>query len=260
MTPAEYIRRKSIYPVALTTEQVDALSQEFREASAWIVGQNEAYIIAAYYRAAAKLAEGKLSATEARRLVRETLRAAGYQGASSLAEGSLSTPTQGPKKWIPLGYGTARQRLILETNVNKAAGYAWHESVRGDVGNPAQELVRFENAREPRDWKTRWRNAWAGLPASEKRKALPDRMIALTDCAIWRALSRWGDPYPPFDYNSGMDVVPVDYETAVSLGLLREGEEPERGESAGFGYKRELPAGEPSVNADIEAWIKEALQ
>lgn len=247
MTPAEYIRRKSIYPVALTTEQVDALSQEFREASAWIVGQNEAYIVEEYYRAAAKLAEGTLSATEARRLVRETLRAAGYQ-------------PEKPGSWTDMAGGTARQRLILETNVNKAAGYAWHESVRGDVGNPAQELVRFENAREPRDWKTRWRNAWAGLPASEKRKALPDRMIALTDCAIWRALSRWGDPYPPFDYNSGMDVVPVDYETAVALGLLEAGEKPERGESAGFGYKRELPAGEPGVNADIEAWIKEALQ
>ena len=153
--------------------------------------------------------------------------------------------------------GTARQRLILETNVNKAAGYAWHESVRGDVGNPAQELVRFESARVPRDWKTRWRNAWASLPASERRKALPDRMIALTECAIWRALSRWGDPYPPFDYNSGMDVVPVDYETAVSLGLLAPGEVPERGESAGFGYKRELPEGAPG---EIESWIKEALQ
>lgn len=153
--------------------------------------------------------------------------------------------------------GTARQRLILETNVNKAAGYAWHESVRGDIGNPAQELVRFESARVPRDWKTRWRNAWASLPASERRKALPDRMIALTECAIWRALSRWGDPYPPFDYNSGMDVVPVDYETAVALGLLEAGEKPERGESAGFGYKRELPEGAPG---EIESWIKEALQ
>lgn len=244
MTPAEYIRRKRIYPVALTTEQVDALSREFREASAWIVGQNEAYIIEAYYRAAAKLAEGKLSATEARRLVRETLRAAGYQ------------PEQ-PGSWTDMAGGTARQRLILETNVNKAAGYAWHESVRGDVGNPAQELVRFESAREPRDWKTRWRNAWAGLPASERRKALPDRMIALTDCAIWRAISRWGDPYPPFDYNSGMDVVPVDYETAVALGLPAAGEEPERGESAGFGYKRELPEGAPE---EIGDWIKEVLR
>lgn len=244
MTPAEYIRRKSIYPVALTTEQVDALSREFREASAWIVGQDEAYIIAAYYRAAAKLAEGELSATEARRLVRETLRAAGYQ-------------PEKPGSWTDMAGGTARQRLILETNVNKAAGYAWYESVRGDVGNPAQELVRFENAREPRDWKTRWRNAWASLPASERRKALPDRMIALTDCAIWRALSRWGDPYPPFDYRSGMDVVPVDYETAVSLGLLAPGEVPERGESAGFGYKRELPEGAPG---EIESWIREALQ
>lgn len=244
MTPAEYIRRKSIYPVALTTEQVDALSQEFREASAWIVGQNEACIIAAFYRAAEKLAEGKLSATEARRLVRETLRAAGYQA-------------EKPGSWTDMAGGTARQRLILETNVNKAAGYAWHESVRGDIGNPAQELVRFEDAREPRDWMTRWRNAWASLPASEQRKARPDRMIALTDCAIWRALSRWGDPYPPFDYNSGMDVVPVDYETAVALGLLAAGEVPERGERAGFGFKRELPEGAPG---DIESWIKETLR
>lgn len=246
MTPAEYIRRKSIYPVALTTEQVDALSQEFREASAWIVGQNEAYIIAAYYRAAAKLAEGTLSAAEARRLVRETLRTAGYQ------------PEQ-PGSWTDMAGGTARQRLVLETNVNKAAGYAWYESMRGDVGNPAQELVRFEQARDPRDWQTRWRNAWASLPPAEQRKALPHRMVALTDCAIWRAISRWGDPYPPFDYNSGMDVVPVDYDTTVALGLLQPGEKPGRGQRAGFGCKRELPAAPPGVNEEISNWITENL-
>jgi hypothetical protein len=33
-------------------------------------------------------------------------------------------------------------------------------------------------------------------------KALP-RMIARKDSPIWEALSRFGTPYPPFDFNSG---------------------------------------------------------
>lgn len=162
MTPAEYIRRKEIYAASLTSEQVDKLSQEFREASAWIVGQNEAYIIAAYYQAAAKLAEGKLSATEARRLVRETLRAAGYQA-------------EKPGSWTDMKDGTARQRLILETNVNKAAAYAWHESVKHSTVLPAQRLVRKGRRTQPRDWQTRWRNAWAGLSAQERKRLTPRR-------------------------------------------------------------------------------------
>ncbi len=246
MTPAEYIRRKRIYPVALTTEQVDALSREFREASAWIVGQNEAYIIEAYYRAAAKLAEGKLSATEARRLVRETLRAAGYQ------------PEQ-PGSWTDMAGGTARQRLILETNVNKAAGYAWHESVKDSTVLPAQRLVRKGHRRQPRDWQARWRDAWASLPPEERRKAHATEMVALVNCEIWRRLSRWGDPYPPFDYNSGMDVLPVDRESARKLGLVPEAKGSVEEKPSGFGVKRELAGDIPNARkAEIQAWLDAA--
>lgn len=246
MTPAEYIRRKRLYPVALTTEQVDALSQEFREASAWIVGQNEAYIVEEYYRAAAKLAEGKLSATEARRLVRETLRAAGYQ-------------PEKPGSWTDMAGGTARQRLILETNVNKAAGYAWHESVKNSTVLPAQRLVRKGRRMQPRDWQTRWRNAWASLPPEEKRKAHPTEMVALVNCEIWRVLSRWGDPYPPFDYNSGMDVLPVDRESARKLGLEPEAKAAEGEKPSGFGVKRELDGDIPNARkAEIQAWLDAA--
>lgn len=232
--------------MALTTEQVDALSQEFREASAWIVGQDEAYIIAAYYRAAAKLAEGKLSATEARRLVRETLRAAGYQA-------------EKPGSRTDMAGGTARQRLILETNVHKAAGYAWHESVKNSTVLPAQRLVRKGRRRQPRDWQMRWRNAWASLPPEERRKAHPTEMVALVNCEIWRRLSRWGDPYPPFDYNSGMDVLPVDRESARKLGLEPEANAAGAEKASGFGVKKEIEGDIPSAcKAEILAWLDAA--
>ncbi len=218
MTPAEYIRRKEIYDIALSSAQVEAMSRQFREQAAWIVGQDEAYIIDAYYRVAAQIAEGRLSPAEARRAVRDVLRAAGYQADEP---GSLRDMQD----------GTARQKLILDTNIKKAAGYAWHESVKGSLAFPAQELVRYGERRVPRDWETRWKVAWQGLPPEERAKALPGpRMVALTDCAIWSAISRWHDPYPPFDYNSGMDVEPVDYDEAAALGLVAADDEDERHE------------------------------
>lgn len=253
MTPAEYIRRKRIYDVALTSDQVDAMSQQFREQSAWIVGQNEAYIIDAYYKAAAKIAEGSLTPAEARRMVRDALRTAGYQA-------------EKPGSWTDMQDGTARQKLVLDTNIKKAAGYAWHESIKGSAAHPAQELVRYGARQVPRDWKARWQEAWKGLPADERRKALPGtgRMVALVDCGIWRAISRWSDPYPPFDYNSGMDVEPVLYSEAVKLGLLKE-EEPqdepaEDGPVPEFSSEtRQMPQQTvcpPDMLALLEVWIQ----
>ena len=37
---------------------------------------------------------------------------------------------------------------------------------------------------------------------------------------IWSAISRFGNPYPPFDYNSGMGVDDVSYDEALKLGVL----------------------------------------
>lgn len=44
--------------------------------------------------------------------------------------------------------------------------------------------------------------------------------IALLTSPIWRKLSRFDLPYPPYDYNSGMGVDPVDYEEAQRHGLV----------------------------------------
>jgi hypothetical protein len=49
-------------------------------------------------------------------------------------------------------------------------------------------------------------------------------MIALKTDPIWEALSRFGQPWPPFDYGSGMGVVAIDADEAIALGLIDEGE------------------------------------
>lgn len=242
MTPADLIRMKKTYPVALTTEQVDALSQDFRERAAWIVGQSEAEIIEAYYRVAADIAEGKLSAAEARRAVRRVLDMAGYQADK-------------PGSWQDLKNGTARQKLILETNLDKAAARAWHEAVKNDPALPAQRLVRTGHRVHERDWAARWRQAYASLPPEQQARALSTQPVAMLDCAIWRALSRWGDPYPPFDYGSGMDVEPVDADTAAALGLPVG----THAEDTAAQQPRALTADiDSEQRADIEDWISQA--
>lgn len=242
MTPADLLRKKETYAVALTTEQVDALSQEFRERAAWIVGQEEAYIIEAYYRTAADIADGKLSMAEARRRIREVLDAAGYQA-------------DAPGTWKDLQHGTARQKMVLETNLDKAAARSWYEAVKNDPTLPAQRLVRTGRRRHERDWNARWRAAYAALPPEQQARACATQPVALLDCAIWRALSRWGDPYPPYDYGSGMDVEPVDADTAAALGLPVGTHVETADEAATPSLSETLPAEQRS---EIQDWIKQA--
>lgn len=113
---------------------------------------------------------------------------------------------------------TSRRRLglIYDMNVQEAREYARY--VRGQDADaldmyPAQEFLRVESRRVPRtDWPTRWRAAGGKIRGG--------RMVALKSDPVWTNLSRFGRPYPPFDYGSGMGVEDVDREEAIELGLL----------------------------------------
>lgn len=114
-----------------------------------------------------------------------------------------------------------RLNLIVETNVELARGYGqWAQGQQADVLDewPAQELVRVRTAEKPRDWEQRWIDA-GGIFREESG----NRMIALKNDPIWSKLSRFNLPYPPFDYNSGMDVRDVARDEAEALGLLDAG-------------------------------------
>lgn len=115
----------------------------------------------------------------------------------------------------------ARANVIIDTNASMAAGY-----VQAEIANtygarlafPAQELVRIEEREKPRDWRRKWVESGGKLCAG--------RMVAVKGDPIWTAISRFGLPYPPFDYNSGMGVDAVSYDEAVALGVIDDGYQP----------------------------------
>lgn len=117
----------------------------------------------------------------------------------------------------------ARLNLILDTNLRQAQGYG--NFVEGNQPTvleqwPAQELIDTNpGATEGRrNWPARWLAAGGTF--------YNGRMIALKkDLTFWSRLSRFGTPFPPFDYGSYWDVQDVDRETAVDAGLMNASDE-----------------------------------
>lgn len=147
-----------------------------------------------------KILEGGGSLSESRRDIRKALEASGYvPGGDGLLDHTSSK----------------RLNLILQQNIRSARNY---EKLMNGMDPdalemfPAQELVRVYRRTEPRDWKHRWAAAGGTFSGG--------RMIALKTAPIWTNLSRFGTPWPPFDYGSGMGVADVSRAEAESFGLL----------------------------------------
>ncbi|MGN0843825.1 MAG: hypothetical protein ACI4QT_01240 [Kiritimatiellia bacterium] len=83
---------------------------------------------------------------------------------------------------------------------------------------PAQELLRIRSRRNVRDWATKWHDAGG--------KFFDGRMIALKTDPIWTNISRFGHPWPPFDFNSGMGVRDVSRADAIRLGVIKKDDPP----------------------------------
>ena len=81
---------------------------------------------------------------------------------------------------------------------------------------PAQELYREMQRKVPRRWHVRW--------AQHGGREFGGRMIARKNDPIWSAISAFGNPYPPFDYNSGMGIRDIGRAEAEKLGVIRPGE------------------------------------
>jgi hypothetical protein len=113
-----------------------------------------------------------------------------------------------------------RQALIYDTQIENVQEFAkWQMDQDPDVLNayPAQELIRVSERKAKRDWKTRWLKAGGRLHKG--------RMVALKTDPVWKKLSRFGKPWPPFDFGSGMGLRDLSRREAVSLGVLKKGEE-----------------------------------
>jgi len=152
--------------------------------------------------------DGGKSMSESRRDIRKALAEAGYQPPEGSGGGLLDHTSR------------TRLDLILRQNVRAARGYGkWAADMDPDRLDlwPAQELVRVFARDNPRGtWRARWE--------AEGGKTFGGRMVALKTDPIWAAISRFGTPYPPFDYGSGMGVMDVARDEAERLGLISETE------------------------------------
>ena len=81
-----------------------------------------------------------------------------------------------------------------------------------------------------------------------------DEPVALKLSPIWARLSRFGTPYPPFDFNSGMGVEDVGRRKARELGLLEDGSGDGAAPPNG-GSGPQSPSAPPSFNANLQATV-----
>lgn len=131
----------------------------------------------------------------------------------------------------------ARINLVLKTNRDISQGAGWFiQGQQQEVLDafPAMELIRVESRRLQRDWKTRFILAARSVGDLNAARAIEfhGRMAALKNSPLWQALGdgaggyedTLGNPFPPFAFNSGMDVRDVAYSDAVNLGLMDRGD------------------------------------
>lgn len=120
-----------------------------------------------------------------------------------------------------------RINLVIEHNAAEAASYGQYVAGQNDAvldAYPAQELVRFEDRKEPRDWVQTWRAAGGKVyPGGDEATLNSYRLIAAKDDPIWTAISRFGHPWPPFDFGSGMGLRDVSRAEAEELGVIPPG-------------------------------------
>ena len=244
-SPSDIMRAKVTVPAAgMSSADWDGVDPDIRERSYWTARQGHYARVQGFRDRSQGIVDGNLSEADALREVRAMLRATGYR------------PESGTEGTIQDLNSDARQRLILETNVAMVQERAYRDSMMGSLAYPAQRLVRIRYSRQPRDWAARWREAAASV--NYEGVATDGSHIALLTSPIWRKLSRFDLDYPPFDFNSGMGVDPVDYEEAQRHGLVIP--EATVDDMDGESLNASLEASIAKMDGDLQQAFVEALE
>lgn len=245
------IRRQSILPTSAGTYGIDQLPADIRERSFFSARVMHAQTLQrAKILLDTAIAGGKADAAgnyipgsymdlpTFRVKMKAYLDSISYQPIEG-QEGSLKDLSSDP-----------RLEVIFKTNVEMAQGYgAWIQQQDPDSldAYPAQELYRLEDRIQRRPWGSIWNAAIQSL-GSANTSAIPVSdayanagMFALVNDPIWTAISRFGLPYPPFDFNSGMWVRDISRLQAEDLGLLPSGAPAPAPESRGFNDALQAP-------------------
>lgn len=216
MSPADKILQKALVGSGLDTAGWSKVQAGLRDRAFFSSQVTEAKILHAMRQNVAELVAGGKSPSEVRRDLRAYLGSIGYDAGEN--RGTIKDLTT-----------KARLDVMMKTNADQAKGYASHlraTTTGAILAFPAYELVRVQQRKLPRNWDARWMNAAKAVGFDGVSRDL-SRKIALKTSPIWAELSRFGNPFPPFDFNSGMGVRDVPKSVCREIGLLGKDEQPE---------------------------------
>lgn len=214
---------KTILPTTLSSKELANISAANKRASLFSAKVANADVLKTIDEAIGDILEpgadgSGLSIAYARERIDKALEQIGY------------TAPAGKENSIEDLGSTQRQQLIIETQLGMATGYGNFLESQTDVALqlfPAQELFRTEDRRVPRDWDAIWRQA-AEDSADDTALAVYNdtgRMVALKDSPIWFEIGDFGNPFPPFFFQSGvLGLREIDQDEAEDLGLLKPGQ------------------------------------
>jgi hypothetical protein len=214
MTAQEEILRKQLITSGLSSEEIDLVFTGLKRRAFFSARVQSVRFLqdaqkqVADYLASAPRGDGAMTSRAS--AISEIMAKAREEGIDT-GSGNLTDPGS-----------VSRAKVIVDTNADLARGYVSHiagASKGARLAFPAQKLIRGEERQQKRDWKARWVAAGG--------KLYDGRMIALKGDPVFVNLSRFGVPYPPFDYGSGMVLEDVDYDTCLQLGVITEDYKPE---------------------------------
>lgn len=196
-----------LLPTELRTKELSILDVWVRERAFFMATVTRAEVLDRFRSRIGQIASGELSVQQARSLLREELDELRYE------------PSSGQEGTIKDLRTRERMNVALETNLLQVQGYGrWSRQQQTLDAFPAQRFVRVRMSKVPRgDWQDRFAQAVA---STNSAGADIHSMTALVNHPCWTQLSVFGTPYPPFDFNSGMGLEPVDRQEAEDLGLL----------------------------------------
>lgn len=202
----EAFRQRIPFPKGMSAAQWEMVKADIRERSFFMAGVSNAEILDLFKREQERLIGNKISPQEYRRAIREGLDKLGYRAPVG-KDGTIKDLSS-----------FQRQNLVMETNRRLAAGYAnYRTQIEQRDLYPAKQMVRLTIRREPRDWNARWKEVTKQMPNDGTYNA--SKKSALVDSPVWGAISRFGVPYPIYDYNSGMGDMPLTAQEAAAMGI-----------------------------------------
>lgn len=206
MTASEKILQKALVGSKLDSRMWNGIQAGLRDRAFFSSQVESARILHAARELSAQVASGDLSLSDFRLKLRHAL--------------DLDHYNPEDKRGTIKDLLTARRLdVIVKTNVAQARGYVQHLQATNEgalLAYPCYELVRVAQRKQPRDWAARWRDAGG--------RFFGGRMIATKTDPIWTRISAFGNPFPPFDWGSGMGLDEVGYAEAVKLGVIERGQ------------------------------------